>query len=64
MSIVISLLSIWVFTKTLSYGIVEIKEYNNKFGGISVIILAIFTIIFCNIIIEKNIYCNYKSGYN
>lgn len=51
MSIVISLLSIWVFTKTLSYGIVEIKEYNNKFGGISVIILAIFTIIFCNIIV-------------
>lgn len=51
MSIIISILSIWVFTKTLSYGILEIKEYNNKFGGISVIVLAIFTIIFCNIVV-------------
>lgn len=51
MNILTSILSIWVFTKTLSYGILEIKEYNNKFGGISVIILAIFTIIFCNIVV-------------
>ena len=32
--------------RTINYGIFEIKEYENKFGGIFVIILAIASSIF------------------
>lgn len=45
MVLIVFLLSIWIFFKTISYGIYEIKENKNKTGGISVIVLAIISLI-------------------
>lgn len=53
MKILVFILSIMVFTKTISYGIFEIKQ-NNKSGGISVIIISIFSLIFPNIMVYIN----------
>lgn len=49
MTVLFSIISIWVFTKTLSYGVFELKQHN-KAGGILVIILAFFALIFPNIV--------------
>lgn len=51
MGIVIVLLSIWIFLKTLFYGIYEIKNNSNKPGGITIIIVSIISLIFPNIMI-------------
>ncbi len=48
MKIVILFLSIWIFIKTVSYGLFEIKQNKNKFGGVMVIILALISSIFPN----------------
>ena len=53
MRFLIFILSFIVFTKTLSYGIFEIHQ-NNKSGGISVIIISIFSFILPNIMIYIN----------
>lgn len=45
MFLFIILLSIWVCIKTISYGLFEIKENNNKFGGITVIVFSIIALI-------------------
>ncbi len=45
MRIIVCLLSIWVFIKTLSYGIYEIKQNSNTFGGIATIVLAVLSLI-------------------
>ncbi len=47
MTIIFSIISIWAFIKTLSYGIYELQQ-KNKSGGFSVIILAIITLILSN----------------
>lgn len=44
----------YVFTKSVSYGLYEIKEQKNKFGGIIVIIFTIFSVIFSNIVVWQN----------
>ena len=49
MNIFISILSIFAFIKTLSYGIFELKENNNKSGSILVIALSILGLILLNI---------------
>ena len=49
MSIVICILSIWVFLKTLSYGLFEKK--NNKIAGTIIIIISAISLIFPNLII-------------
>ncbi len=55
MKILVIILSVLIFVKTVSYGIYEIKE-NNKTGGIFVIIIAIISLIFPNIMVfTKNI---------
>ncbi len=45
------LFSIILSTRTIAYGIYEIKQNKNKAGGISFIIFCLLTIIFCNIAI-------------
>lgn len=50
MKFLIIILSIMIFTKTLSYGIYEIKE-KNKIGGISIIIVAIISLILPNVMV-------------
>lgn len=42
----IIILSIWIFMKTLSYGIFEIKNNSNKPGGITIIIVSIISLIY------------------
>lgn len=51
MFIIIIILSIIIFLKTLNYGIFEIKKNSNTIGGITVIILAIISLIFPNIMV-------------
>ena len=51
MALVVVFLSIWIFIKTLCYGIYEIKNNSNKPGGITIIIISIISLIFPNIMI-------------
>ena len=51
MKILIIILSIIIFLKTTSYGIHELKENNNKIGGITVISIATLALILPNTII-------------
>lgn len=41
MIVLIFLFSLFIFFKTISYGLYEIKTNNNKFGGIIIIIISI-----------------------
>lgn len=50
MRILVIILSIIIFIKTLSYGIYELKD-ENRFGGFTVISLAIISLILPNVII-------------
>lgn len=50
MKILVLILSIIVFVKTLSYGIFELKE-KNKSGGICVIIISVISVILPNLMI-------------
>ena len=50
MRIIIVILSVLIFAKTLSYGIYELKE-KNKPGGITIIGLAILSLILPNVIV-------------
>lgn len=54
MAIVIFILSAWIFVRTLSYGIYEIKQNSNTIGGIITIVLAATALIFPNLIIYIN----------
>lgn len=50
MQILVIILTIIVFTKTLSYGIYELNT-NNKLGGITVIVFSILSLIAPNLIV-------------
>ena len=50
MKILVLILSIIVFIKTLSYGIFELKE-KNKLGGTCVIIVSIISLLLPNLIL-------------
>ena len=50
MSVLVIILSIIIFVKTVSYGIYELKS-KNKIGGISVIIVATFALVLPNLMI-------------
>jgi len=54
MFIIIILLSIFVFTKTLSFGLYEIKKNSNIIAGITIIIIAIISSILPSIVIYIN----------
>lgn len=43
--------SIFVFVNTVSYGLYEIKQEKNTYGGVLVIVFSIFCIIFSNIVV-------------
>lgn len=49
MRILFFIISIFIFLKTVSYGIYEFKNNKNKFGGTLITILAFVTIVFFNI---------------
>lgn len=46
--------SIFVLITNISYSIYEIKQQNNKVGGIYVICFSLLSIIFTNFILLKN----------
>lgn len=50
-NIMFTLFTIYVFIKTTSYGIYEIKQENNKVGGITVICFSLFSIIVSNLML-------------
>lgn len=49
MNIFLSIISMFAFIKTISYGLFELQKNNNKNGGILVIVVAIIGILFSNI---------------
>lgn len=51
MFFLVIVLSIFIFLKTLSYGIFEIKKNSNTIGGITVIVVAIISLIYPNIMV-------------
>jgi len=53
-AIVVLILSLWIFVRTLSYGIYELKQNSNTLGGIVTIVLAVLSLIFPNIVIYIN----------
>ncbi len=55
MKIIIGVLSIYVFFKTLYYGIYEFKQKNNKISGITIITTAIVCLILPNILVHLRI---------
>ena len=51
MEFVILILSIIVSIKTISYGMFEIKENKNTFGGIFVIAIAVTNLVLPNVVV-------------
>ena len=43
--------TLFALQKATAYGLYEYKQKNNKFGGIAIISLSIFTIILSNILL-------------
>ena len=46
--------SVYLLIQTISYGLYEINEQKNNFGGRIVILFSIFSIVFSNIIVWQN----------
>lgn len=51
MKFLVLILSIIIFIKTTSYGLYELKENNNKSGGIVVISIAVISLILPNVVV-------------
>ena len=51
MHFLVIILSIIIFIKTTSYGIYEIKENNNKLGGVVVISIAVISLVLPNVVV-------------
>jgi len=51
MRIVIVILSIFMVLKTFFYGIYEIKNNENKSGGVAVICVSLLSAILCDVIV-------------
>mgnify|MGYP004639715707 FL=1 len=49
--IIFILSSLFIFGNTVSYGLYEIKQEKNTYGGVLVIVFSIFCIIFSNAVI-------------
>ncbi len=47
--IVFLIITLYILLKTIGYAIYEIKEQNNKIGGIVIISFSILVVIFVNI---------------
>lgn len=46
--------SVYVLIQSISYGLYEINEQKNNFGGSFVILFSIFSIVFSNLIIWQH----------
>lgn len=46
--------TIYVLIRSISYGLYEINEQKNKFGGNLVILFTIFSVVFSNIMVWNN----------
>lgn len=55
MKSLMALLSLFVFLKTLYYGIYEFKENSNKVAGVSIILLSFICLIVPNILVHLRI---------
>jgi len=53
-AIILIIIIIFVFIKTLSYGIFEIRKNSNTIGGIITIVIAVIALIFPNIMVYIN----------
>ena len=51
MQVLFFIISILIFLKTISYGIYEFKNNQNRFGGILIFIISIIMVIFSNIMV-------------
>lgn len=51
MIFLIIILSVIIFIKTISYGVYELKENNNKIGGITVITIATLSLLLPNLVV-------------
>lgn len=54
MFIVVLILSVWIFVRTLSYGIYEIRQNSNTIGGVATIVIAVLCLICPNLVIYIN----------
>lgn len=52
--IILAITSLYILIKKISYGIYEIKEKENKTGGITVIVFSCLVVIFANIALLLN----------
>jgi|GEM_PF-3804394 len=52
---VLLIFSIYIVIRTIAYAIYEIKEKKNKFGGISVIVFCLISVLSCLYIIFVSI---------
>lgn len=55
MRIVIAIISIFIFLKTLFYGIYEWKEQNNKGASIIIVLIAIISLILPNVLVSLRV---------
>ena len=53
--IIFLIFTLYILLRCIAYGIYEIKEENNKFGGISFIITGITAVVFSNILMFINV---------
>ena len=51
MHFLVIILSIIIFIKTTSYGIYELRENDNKSGGIIVIAIAVVSLVLPNVVV-------------
>ena len=49
--IIFFLITLYILLKVIGYGIYEIKQEHNKFGGIVVITFSCFVVIFANLVL-------------
>ncbi len=48
------LFTIYVLIKTISYGLYEYRNENNKYGGVCIIIFSLLCVLYSNIMIWLN----------
>lgn len=55
MRVVIATISLFIFLKTLFYGIYEWKEQHNKCASVVIILLSIITLIFPSVLVNLRV---------
>ncbi len=53
-NLIFLIISIYILGNTIGYAVYEIKQFNNKFGGITIIVFSIFVVIFSNAMMWTN----------